>query len=139
MKNIALYFFCAFLVFSITRFLYGTVEVFKNPSLALYMVVIGNKTGTDSISPIHDARMSFYLMLGANPNEPQYWGRTAYEEVVIVENIKALQKLTPIVNEDVFLMGARLACLSPDYEVLELIFRARGISRITPTSFCEEQ
>jgi len=87
--NIAL--FSTFWIFLATRFLYGTVEVFKNPSLALYMITISEVTGSPATSLTQDWRMGFYLFLGADPNEPQYWGRSAFEEAVVTENINAIR------------------------------------------------
>ncbi|EHR40906.1 hypothetical protein [Alishewanella jeotgali] len=138
MKNFGfLMIFSAFIVFSLTRIVYGTVEVFKNPSLALYMTTIADATGSHSTSLVRELRMSFYLFLGADPNEPQYWGRSAFEEAVVTENINAIRKLTPIVKEDSYILGARLACVSSDYEILEIIFKARGERNLTPTIFCD--
>lgn len=139
MRKISLVLGCLFWTVFITRFAYGTVEVFKNPSLALYMIVVSDKAGSSSTSTMRDLRMSFYLLLGANPNAPQYWGRSAFEEAVAVANFAAIKKLTPLVNEKVYLLGVQLAChnIDTDYEVLEYLFKARGEQLLTPINFCK--
>lgn len=134
--NIAL--FSTFWIFLATRFLYGTVEVFKNPSLALYMITISEVTGSPATSLTQDWRMSFYLFLGADPNEPQYWGRSAFEEAVVTENINAIRKLTPLVSDGMYLQGAKLACVSSHNEILEFVFKVRGEKLLRRDSFCSQ-
>ena len=81
--------------------------------------------------------MRFYLWLGANPSQPQYWGRSAFEEAVIVENINAIKRLTPLVNKDAYIKGVLLACDSADGEILELIFKFRKEKDLTPETICK--
>ena len=137
MRKASFFLFCTLIIFTTTRVIYGTVEVFKNPSLALYMTTIADATGTRSTSFVRELRMRFYLWLGANPNQPQYWGRSAFEEAVIVENINAITMLTPLVNSDVYKQGVMLACNSADDEILKLIFKLREEKDLTPETICQ--